>query len=63
MDLANLILTMWIDGTPTIVGSATHDQARSLFTMSTVQVAEWYGISDRTALPSGSTAVRGVGSR
>jgi hypothetical protein len=53
MDLENLVLTTWIDGTPTVVASATHDQASSSFTMSTTQVAEWYGISDRAALPAG----------
>jgi hypothetical protein len=53
MDLEDLVITTWIDGTPTVVASATHDQASSSFALSTTQIAEWYGISDRTALPTG----------
>jgi hypothetical protein len=53
MDLENLVLTTWIDGAPTVVGGATHDLASSSFTLPTTQVAEWYGISDRSALPTG----------
>jgi len=53
MDLENLVLTTWIDGTPTVVASATHDRASSSFALSATRLSEWYGISDSTALPAG----------
>jgi hypothetical protein len=53
VDPANLTVTTWINGAPTMVTGAVHDQDVSRFTMSATQVADWYGISDRTALPTG----------
>jgi hypothetical protein len=50
MDLAKLVLTSWINGRPTILTSATHDRNSALFTLSTTQLAEWYGVSDSTSV-------------
>jgi hypothetical protein len=51
MNLATLVLTTWNEGQATVVSSASHDRAASLFTVSTTQLSEWYGISDSTDLP------------
>jgi hypothetical protein len=56
IDPANLVLTAWVDGTPTVITGAVHDQGASLFTLSTTSVMDWYAISDRTALPTGVEA-------
>jgi hypothetical protein len=56
MDPAKLVLTTWIDGRPTVLVSAIHDRNSSLFTLSTTQLAEWYGISDSTDLTTSINA-------
>jgi len=50
IDPANLILTTWINGQPTVLESAIHDQESSLLTLSTTQLTEWYGVADSTRL-------------
>ena len=56
MDPGKLVLTTWINGRPTVVASAIHDQQSALFTLSTTQLTEWYGVSDSTDLATSVNA-------
>ena len=50
--LADLVVTTWADGAYTIVAAATHDVGSSVFRVSSARLAEWYGLADRSALPT-----------
>jgi hypothetical protein len=56
-DATNLVLVTIDGGNYEVVAGANHVVAQSLFQLSTSQVASWYGVVDRSSLP---TAVRSV---